>query len=398
MSDDSGILSYHVEWFVSQTALSDVTIRIGGGKLLGVEQGRTDDAIDLGSVALIDGLVNVHTHLEFSCLTSPIPPSGRFTDWIRAVIQHRGQFPDDVADSIQSGIRESLQSGTTLVGEIATRGWTRADYDQHSFCGVVFQELLGLSPERVIAQRELASSHAVTTDGRVEWGLSPHAPYSTHLDLVRHAVQLAQERNCGVAIHLAESLGELELMSQGTGEFREFLESLNLWRDDPGQFGRSPTDYLKILSQAPRALIVHGNYLTDQELTYLASQPQMTLVYCPRTHASFRHAPHPWRRAVELGVNVALGTDSRASNPDLSLFSELQFLASRHPSLPHVELLRHGASNGRRALGFEAGNNANLTLVRLADAARRHAEPKLFHSDNEVCGTMIDGCWVWQDL
>lgn len=398
MTPFQGIQSYHVEWFVRQTAQSDVTVQIGGGKLLGVEPGRTADATELGSVALIDGLVNAHTHLEFSRLTSPIPPSGRFTDWIRAVIQHRSQFPDDVGASIRSGIRESIQSGTTLIGEIATRGWNKADYDDPTFRGVVFQELLGLSPERVAAQSELANSHAFASDGRLEMGLSPHAPYSTHLDLVRHAVNRAREQGCGIAMHLAETLGELELMSQGSGEFREFLHSLGLWRDDPQQFGRSPIDYLQILAKAPRALIVHGNYLNDQELSFLASQPQMTLVYCPRTHAAFGHGPHSWLRAADLGINVALGTDSRASNPDLSLFSELQFLAAQYQKMSHVELLKYGSSNGRRALGFDAGDRADLTLVRLSEAARRDHLPELFHPDNKVCGTMIGGCWAWRDF
>lgn len=398
MSVNQGLQSYHVEWFVRQTAQSDVTVHIGGGNLLGVEPGRTSHATELGSVALIEGLVNAHTHLEFSRLTSPIQPPGRFTDWIRAVIQHRSQFPDDVGTSIQSGIHESLQSGTTLIGEIATRGWNKADYADPNFRGVIFQELLGLSPDRVADQCELANSHALASNGRVEMGLSPHAPYSTHLDLVRHAVKRASEQGCGVAMHLAESTGELELMSRGTGEFREFLQSLGLWRDDRQQFGGSPLDYLQILAEAPRALVVHGNYLTEHELAFIALQPQMTLVYCPRTHAVFGHAPHPWRRAVELGINVALGTDSRASNPDLSLFSELQFLATRHPELSHLEILKFGSSNGRHALGFDTSDRADLTLVRMSEAARRDHLPELFHPDNKVCGTMIGGCWAWQDF
>ena len=166
-------------------------------------------------------------------------------------------------------------------------------------------------------------------------------------------------------MHLAETRAELELLADGTGEFRELLTDFGIWRDDRSQFGQRPMDYLEILSQAPRSLIIHGNFLVEVELKYLASRPQMTLVYCPRTHAAFGHSEHPWRRLRELGGRVAIGTDSRASNPDLSLFAELQLVAANNPDLSHVELLQLGSSAGREALGIGKPNVADFTLIRL---------------------------------
>ena len=100
----SDIQSYHVQWFVTRTAQFDVTVRIGDGRLLAVEPGRADDAIELGAVALVDGLVNAHTHLEFSGLKAPIPTTGRFTDWIRAVVAHRRAGPNSVGDSRSTSV------------------------------------------------------------------------------------------------------------------------------------------------------------------------------------------------------------------------------------------------------------------------------------------------------
>lgn len=390
---------YHVEWLVcSDQSRSDVTVQLRDGLVISIEPGRTADAIELGPVAMVEGLVNVHTHLEFSGLKEPIPTTGRFTDWIRNVVKYRRENPELTSAAISAGIEESWQSGTTIVGEIATVGWSAADYAKADFKGTIFQEVLGLSPERIQQQTKLAGSH-LTGKSIYSRGISPHAPYSTHLDLVRQSVEISLRTNCPLAMHLAETKPEIELLGAGTGEFREMLIDFGIWSGTQFQTPLKPMDYLEVLAKAPRSLIIHGNYLDDTELKFLASQPQMTLVYCPRTHAAFGHSKHPWRRLMELGGQVAVGTDSRASNPDLSLFAELQFLAARHPDLSQRDLLQIGSRNGRLALGFEPHSGtripADFTLIRLADSARRSPYPELFDPANRVFGTMVNGRWVW---
>ena len=391
--------SYHVEWLIiGDQPRSDVTVRLSHRRVLSIEPGRTDDAIELGSVAIVEGLVNAHTHLEFSSLKNPIPTTGQFTDWIRNVVNYRRENPELTSSAISAGIQESSQSGTTILGEIATVGWDSSDYAKPGFNGVVFQEVLGLHPDRIRQQTELMKSHLTSSDVESR-GVSPHAPYSSHLDLVRESVEVAIRTNSPVAMHLAETKAELELLRTGAGEFREMLIEFGIWRDDLFQTPSKPMDYLELLAKAPRSLIIHGNYLDEMELSFLASQPQMTLVYCPRTHAAFQHSQHPWRRLIELGGRVAIGTDSRASNPDLSLFAELQFLAEHNPEISHLDLLRLGSSHGRSALGFEphdeSGSFADFTLIQLADSSQRSPQPKLFDPANRVCGTMVEGNWLW---
>ena len=388
--------SYHVDWFVSGDVVrQNVTVHMADGRLMEIESGRSAAAIPLGSVALIPGLVNAHTHLEFSLLDEPIPTAGRFTDWIRSVVTHRREHPTSVSQAIRRGVQESIQSGTTLIGDIATVGWNVSDYVLNQFSGVVFQELLGLGDERVAAQGELAQSIIAN-----EWpesdtnlfGLSPHAPYSVRPDLLQRAVDISKVSGAPIAMHLAETPAELELLANGTGEFREMLTEFGIWRD--GLFGgKSPADYLAVLAECPRSLVVHGNYLTENELHFLARNPQMTLVYCPRTHAAFGHAAHPWRRLVELGGSVAIGTDSRASNPDLSLFAELQFLATQNPDLSHLEILKLGTSNGRRALLGDIAdqNHADFCVVQWDDSVTPNPEHNLFAPGNHVIGTIVDG-------
>jgi cytosine/adenosine deaminase-related metal-dependent hydrolase len=392
-------LSCHVDWFITETdRRSDVTVRIGDGRILEVIDGLAADATDLGPVALVPGFVNAHTHLEFSRLSQPFPSTGQFTDWIRAVVKYRAAHSVQTSEAIRSGLAECVRSGTTLVGDIATVGWSSEDYSSVELETIVFQELLGLSPQRVVHQKELAEAHLSVKDHGLTPGLSPHAPYSTDLELVRTSVKISRRTGCPIAIHLAESPGELELLSSGTGEFRELLTEFGIWNDELFRISRRPMDYLKVLADAPRVLIVHGNYLDDEELQFVASQPQMTLVYCPRTHAAFGHTEHPWRRLMELGGRVAIGTDSRASNPDLSVFAELQYLAQRPPDYSHFDLLRLGTKSGRIALGHganvAASQSVDMTLIGSPGSRIQNPETELFSQRNHVCGTMIHGRWA----
>src|SRR5262245_10891343 len=61
-------------------------------------------ARDLGDVAILPGLVNPHTHLEFSDLPQPLGTPGiAFADWIRLVVKNRRQRPP-ADDPIARGI------------------------------------------------------------------------------------------------------------------------------------------------------------------------------------------------------------------------------------------------------------------------------------------------------
>ncbi len=401
MTETDKSQAYHVAWYVDgQTARRDVTVWIANGRLQGTESGCATDAIELGRVAMIPGLVNAHTHLEFSLLPEPIPTAGRFTDWIRSVVNYRREHPTGTGRAIRQGVAEAIRSGTTLIGDIATTGWVGADYQAAGFQGVVFQELLGLGDERVALQCDLG--RAIVTEPvplqQLQYGLSPHAPYSVHPRLLDAAVDIAGKACRPVAMHLAETPAEMELLAHGTGEFYEMLTSFGIWRD--GLFGgRLAAEYLRRLAESPRALVVHGNYLEQQDLEFLAANPQMTLVYCPRTHAAFGHRDHPWRRLLALGGAVAIGTDSRASNPDLSLFAELQFLAAQNSDVSHLQLLTLGSQAGRRALLGDSAETGLADFCVVAGDGSTDLDPaqNLFAAGNRVLGTMINGRWRYAD-
>ena len=270
-----------------------------------------------------------------------------------------------------------------------------------------FVEVICLAEDRFDSTLARVSEELRTPHGPRRWrrGISPHAPYTLHPELFGRLVQLAIDRHVPMAFHLAESPQELELLATGRGPFRELLESVGVWNPAAFAVPRRPLDYLRRLAQSQRALVVHGNYLDDEELAFLAEhRDRLAVVYCPRTHAFFRHRRHPLPQLVAAGATVAIGTDSRASNPDLSVLAELRFVASKFAEIAPAQILELGTLAGAWALGtadesgsLEPGKFADLVVVELPEEPDRDPFRLLFDSGLPVLGTMFRGHWVWLD-
>lgn len=398
---------YRAAWIYQGNSppVADATIEIHDGLIQEVDTEGSAD-IDLGQVALLPGLINCHTHLEFSAIQTPLEPRRNFAGWIQTVIKSRYQNEAPVEHSVASGLQESIRAGVCTVGEIATTDWRHTSLPQISESSLIpdvlmFREFLGLSDDAV--ERQVATARDFLEAPSVQHfqaGLSPHAPYSLHPELFVKLCDLAEEFRVPIAVHLSESPAEIELLERGTGPLREMLTDMKLFRSDLFPGGRSVMEFLERLDCTVPALIVHGNYLTSEELEFLRKRPQMSVVYCPRTHAAMQTNSHPWQLMLELGINVSLGTDSRASNPDLSIWNELVFLQHQNRRIPASELLKLATVNGAKALKLQdlgtltPGAIANLCVVPLAGESLKEPETHLFSPRHSPAGTMIRGDWA----
>ena len=352
-----------VRWVLNpeQPPLENMAITEQNGQILDIRPVRASES-DILPIILIPPLVNAHTHLEFSSRTEPIRPTRPFHDWITAVIQWRRGTDLTGGECITRGLAESRQSGVTVVGEIATtQPVTRNDVARDSTV-VSFREIIGLRREQIpellnVATEHLAQYAATHQDNRVVGGISPHAPYTVHPDLFESLIELAVSRNAVVAMHLAETTDELQLLQDGSGRFVDFHKRLGLWNSAIFPGGRSIREFLEPLARVPRALAIHGNYFSSDDIRFLAEHSNFATVYCPRTHAFFGHSPHPVLKLLGAGARVILGTDSRASNPDLSLWKEVQFVASHYPEIPIPQLLAMASTHAADALGLPSNRH-----------------------------------------
>ena len=355
---------------VSQPPIHRGWVQVSGNEIVKVGSGNPDSPLtDLGDVALLPRLVNAHTHLEFSDCNLPIGrPGTPLSVWIGQVVAARVQAtPAQKATAIAQGIKESDDHGVGLIGEITTPPCRYGPGLQgpqiHSFA-----EVLGLTQQRSDERLAAAKQH-LSVDPRA--GLSPHAPYSTSRQVIQSCVDLAKRYQRSLAMHVAESPAERELLTTGSGSFVGALKELGAWQSGLFPWGSDPfSDLIDQLSLAERVLLIHGNDLSTTEIERLTRYPQMSVVYCPRTHAFFGYQPHPVDRLLAAGVRVALGTDSRASNPDLSVWGEVQYLLRRRADVDPDAVIEMATVGGADALGrpdlgrLQAGAMATFGLVR----------------------------------
>lgn len=383
MLDQPSPTSYRARWVIpiASPPIEQGVVTVVGDRIVSVgKQASGGTVVDLGNAALLPALINAHTHLEFSLFEKPFGhPGNSFAAWLTEVVKWRREQPavqGQTGMALEQGLREVDVTGTAIAGEIATplfsEVWTwNANTQPH----VVFLELLSLNPERVPPLAALASDFTHQGSLLRRRGLSPHAPYTVHPDLLSRAVQLSAERQIPLAMHIAESREELELLANQTGPLVNLLRTLGAWYPDSLSRGLRPLDYLQALAKAHRAVVAHGNYLTAAEIDFVAQQrDKLSIAYCPRTQAYFDHDPYPLEAMLRAGVRVAIGTDSRASNPDLSIWNELRFIRERYPALAPEQILRMGTLAGAEALGvseeggsIQAGKRAAFVRVPLAD-------------------------------
>src|SRR5207248_2843015 len=91
----------------------------------------------------------------------------------------------------------------------------------------------GLSEERAAEVIRAAEAWlaGVSESATCRAALSPHAPYSARVSLIADAGKLSREPvpMRPLAIHLAESPAELELLYRRRGPFVAFLTELGVW-------------------------------------------------------------------------------------------------------------------------------------------------------------------------
>ncbi|MBU6309194.1 MAG: amidohydrolase family protein [Planctomycetes bacterium] len=341
-------------------------LRISRGRIVdlgaGPPPGHRDDAstIDAAGAIVIPGLVNAHTHLEFSDVDPPLDTAGGLPTWIQRVVAlRRGRASGpaaeaQVAATIRRGLDESAAQGVTAIGEIST-GIPVGGYPAGGPRVRVFREALGLSATSAMtAGAEAIRDVAHLLAAGVSAGISPHAPYSVAAPLATALIAAARSRSVPLAMHVAECEAEAELVRSGTGPFRDLFERLGVWPSG-GPALHSAAEWISRLARGPRGVVVHGTHLDcdPDALARLARhRDRLCVGVCPRTTRALSGRLPPIGLFRGAGVRVAIGTDSRASTPDLSVLAECRTLVAAGVVSPE-ESLRMATVDAAWALGFE---------------------------------------------
>ena len=354
----------------------------------------------LPRVAVLPGLVNAHTHLELSHLLGELPARRPMTQWLYGLLCRRVTGQRRLA-SVRKGIAHSLAAGTTAVADVSHENRAFKAIKATPLRALCMAEVMGIGPAEKGASGRLDRSVAgVRASGRIAFGVFPHAPYSASEAIYRQAVGIARQRGWVVGTHLAETEAERQFLKRGSGRFFDFLAHFGLVDSSVRAIGCSPVAFAQRVGMLDGpCLLAHVHCIDDEELRTLA-RSEASVVYCPGSSDFFGRTGHRYAEMLDAGINVALGTDSLASNTSLSVLEEMRRVRA-DGTLDNHTILAMGTIHGARALGWEAqigtlaaGKQADWIAVELPDETGDPLEA-ILTGKGRVGETVIAGKTAW---
>jgi len=355
------------------------------------------EIVDLGEQALLPGLINAHCHLDYTCLRGKIPPQKSFADWIRAINAAKARLSEeDYVASINEGFAEAKRFGTTTIANLAAYPELIAKIDE-PIRTWWFAELIDVrNSDRANEMVDLAIE---SLRSKENWGLAPHALFTASRKLFRYCEELARRENILLTTHLAESREEMSMFHNESGPLYEFLKSIGRDMSDCGC--ETPLEKF-VGALGDRALpqkwiIAHLNELTESDFDLLArSTRKFHVVHSPRSHGYFAHSPFPFERLRALGFNICLGTDSLASNENLSLFAEMRAFQRNEPSVSPAEIFEMVTVNAALALNQQNAlgwirPGFHVDLISIPCSGSTNVFEEIIAFDSAVEWLMADG-------
>lgn len=383
-----GLRLFHARWVLPVAAppIEHGTVAVAGDRITWVGERAAAPAgedVELGEAILLPGLVNTHTHLELTAMRGFLEAL-EFHEWIRRLTASKKAVLGEelLLDSARLGIVEGLASGITTFADTCDSGVAFPAMLEMGVRGIMYQEAFGpaveMIEESLAGLRAKIARLAPARTALVRLGVSPHAPYSVHRDLFGHVAALARETELPIAVHIAESRAEHELVVEGRGVFAEGLRR----RGFPvAPVARSPVALLEeqaVLGE--RTLLIHCVRLDAEDIATIARLGS-AVAHCPASNAKLGHGIAPLCELLAAGVRVGLGSDSVASNNRMDIVEEarlailMQCARLGDPGcIDSRTALELATLGGARALGLDAeigslepGKAADLAAFPLTD-------------------------------
>lgn len=319
---------------------------------------RAKKVVDLGRHSvLLPGLINAHTHLEFSANRTDLE-YGNFIGWLNSVMEKRETLINMCDEECHKRALDlMLKSGTTTVGAISSYGFDINACVDSAQRVVYFNELIGSNPATLdMLHNDFISRYENSTRFNSPFfkaAVAIHSPYSVHPVLLRKVLDFARKRVLPITAHFMESKSERKWLDSGTGNFKPFFEKF-LKVAKPIT---TAEDFLKSF-EGTNALFVHAVHATHGELD-LIKKMGGSIAHCPVSNRVLGVGLLDLESLKNREIEFVLATDGMSSNRSLNLFDELRSALFMHEGLDLVllarDLLFSVTSKAGKILGFNNG-------------------------------------------
>lgn len=324
------------------------------------------------------GFVNTHCHLELSHIKNQIPIHAGLVNFIKQVIKERGtKTLEEKTQAIQSADKEMVKNGIIAVSDVSNNLDSLNTKLKSNIYYHTFFEIFGSNEEKAgeIYTNAINYINQFKKNNQ-SCSLSPHATYSVSKNLFQLIHKRNLEKQDILSIHNQESQKENDLFQQKNNDLKEFISSAgtsNLF--DHCQSQSPLQSVFQFINNALKVLLVHNTFTTEKDLKYI--QPHQDNVYwvlCPNSNLYIENTLPPVNLIRKYSKNIAIGTDSYASNTTLSVLEELKTISSHFTDVGFEELIKWGTLNGAKALNIsdrfgslEIGKTPGIILLKDID-------------------------------
>ncbi len=353
---------------------------------------------------LIPGLYNCHTHLPMTLFRGygeDLP----LDRWLNDRIWPAEELLTDesVYNATLFTLAESLKNGIVSVSDM----YFFCDSIARAVCDAgikanISRSVLSFDPnadmsqdERIRESADLYEKWNGAQDGRIRIELSLHAEYTNTMNSARYVAAMAKDLHTGLHIHLSETKKEHE-------------ECIARHGMTPAAFFAAAGAFDVPVNAA------HCVWVTDEDIA-LMSEKGVSVSHNPASNLKLGSGIMPLDRLLGAGVNVALGTDSNASNNTQDILKELYLaalLTKGTTGLPDrirgEQLVKLATENGAKLQGradcgrIEAGCRADLTVLETGTLNTFPVYDPVFTllysaNSSNVKMTMVDGEILYDD-
>ncbi len=325
---------------------------------------------------LCPGFVNTHCHLELSHMKDQVEPNTGMVDFLLTVMFSRQADQSLVQYSMQTAVEQMTGNGIVAIGDICNTADSISVKAHSNLYWHNFVEATGFVPATAKQRfdQALQVAHAFKPFFPAKQiSMVPHATYSVSAKLF----ELIQNHEQTVAcMHNQESEAEEIFITKKQGDLLRLFEAIGVNIDFFEPEGGSSLQYAAhMLPTAGSVILVHNCYTKEDDIRFLEDSyhvvpERFSFCLCPNANQYIGNPLPDIEMLQHHHLNICLGTDSFASNKQLSILAEMQTLQKAFPATPLASLLKWATANGAKALGisnqfgrFAKGTKPGVLLI-----------------------------------
>ncbi|MDQ8004286.1 MAG: amidohydrolase family protein [Pedobacter sp.] len=319
---------------------------------------------------LVPGFVNTHCHLELSHLFEKIPEQTGLPAFVREIVAQRAAADEVVIAAMDAADKQMLENGIVAVGDISNQLLSK-EVKQHSTLHYhTFVEVFGFNwPSQPIIDEALKIRDSYWP---LKASIVPHAPYSVSNELFQYIERNTRPQDI-LSIHNQETAAESEFFERGTGDFEVMYQRMGVPKSEAHGTGENSLRYHLPKMPSNKSLLVHNTFTSKADIDFATAQHKdLYWCLCPNANLYIENNLPDVTLFIDPRIKVTLGTDSLASNHQLSILAEMQTLQQKK-RIPFDELLKWATINGAEFLGidnqygsFEVGKTPGVNLIELS--------------------------------